>query len=322
MATPAFVYTFDNLGPSRFVELCALLLGSRYKGFLLSGPGADGGIDAETDTILAELRPEEPALLVEEVIAPQKLVVFQFKHIVVARVGQANARRKLLDLYRSSNSRVSEVCKPEVQSRKPAGYILVTNVEVNSKFRSHFAAICRDENPGIGNYQIIGLDDLEEWVTMDHSLRVQYFPTIFGSPRFDLQIKLQTGFLTRILPDDRLIPTDKILCVGVLNVGAERSYISAIKFKILVDGEVRYALPSPPHPARLDPLGNPKFGEPVPPGKRQEFRYLFEMFWNLKSEAKGAFFLSDVMVWDEIDNVYSLSIPDAIRNEIFDSMTG
>jgi hypothetical protein len=46
------------------------------------------------------------------------------------------------------------------------------------------------------------------------------------------------------------------------------------------------------------------------------------MFQNLKSEAKGPFFLSDVMVWDEIDNVYSLSIPDVIRNEIFDSMTG
>jgi hypothetical protein len=68
---------------------------------------------------------------------------------------------------------------------------------------------------------------------MDHSLRAQYFPTIFGSPRFDLQIKLQTGFLTRILPDDRLIPTDKILCVGVLNVGAERSYVSAIKLSVL-----------------------------------------------------------------------------------------
>ncbi len=322
MATPAFVYAFDNLGPSQFVELCSLLLGARYKGFLLSGPGVDGGIDAEIDTILAELRLEEPTLLVEEVVASQKLVVFQFKHMVVARVGQVNARRKMLDLYRSSSSRVSEVCKPEVKGRKPAGYILVTNVEVSSKFRSHFAAICREENPEITKYQVIGLDDLEEWVTMDHHLRAQYFPTIFGSPRFDLQIKLQTGFLGRVSPDDRIIPTDKVLCIGVLNVGAARSYISSIKFKILVDGEVRYALPSLPHPARPDLMGNPKFGEPVPPGKRQDFRYLFKMFWNLKSEAKESFFLSDVMVWDEIDNMYSVSIPDAIRKEIFDNMEG
>jgi hypothetical protein len=78
LATPAFVYAFDNLGPSQFIALCALLLGSRYKGFLLSGPGADGGIDAETDTLLAELRPEEPALLVKEIIVPQKLVVVTF----------------------------------------------------------------------------------------------------------------------------------------------------------------------------------------------------------------------------------------------------
>ena len=322
MATPAFVYAFDNLGPSRFVELCALLLGSRYKGFLLSGPGADGGIDAETDIVLAELRPEEPALLVEEVVVPQKLVVFQFKHMVAARVGQANARRKILDLFRSSSSRVSEVCKPGVKNRKPAGYVLVTNIEINSNFRSRFTAICRGENPGIANYQIIGLDDLEEWVTMDHALRAQYFPTIFGFPRFDLQIKLQTGFVGRVSPDDRIIPTDKVLCIGVLNVGAATSYISSIKLKTLVDGKVMYALPSPAHPARQDPMGNPKFGEAVPPGKRQDFRYPFEMFWNLKSETTGAFFLSDVMVWDEIDNVYSVSIPDVIRKEIFDGTKG
>jgi hypothetical protein len=157
---------------------------------------------------------------------------------------------------------------------------------------------------------------------MDHSLRAQYFPTIFSPPKFDLQIKLQTGFLGRISPDDRVIPTDKVLCVGVLNVGAATSYISSIKRKILVDGKVMYALPSPPHPARPDPLGNPKFGQPVPPGKRQDFRYPFEMFWNLKSETKGTFFLSDIMVWDELDNVYSAAIPDAIRKEIFDSIKG
>jgi len=147
LATPAWVSAVDHLGPARFVERCALLLGARYKGFLLSGPGADGGIDAETDPLLAELRPEEPALLVKEIVVPQKLVVVQFKHMVVARVGQANARHELLELYRSSSSRVSEVCKPEVKSRKPAGYVLVTNVEVTSKFRSRFAAICRDEKP-------------------------------------------------------------------------------------------------------------------------------------------------------------------------------
>jgi hypothetical protein len=46
------------------------------------------------------------------------------------------------------------------------------------------------------------------------------------------------------------------------------------------------------------------------------------MFWNLKSETKGTFFLSDIMVWDELDNVYSAAIPDAIRKEIFDSIKG
>ncbi len=43
MAKPAFIYAFDNLGPDRFAELCGVLIGSRYKGFVLGGVGPDGG---------------------------------------------------------------------------------------------------------------------------------------------------------------------------------------------------------------------------------------------------------------------------------------
>ncbi len=72
MATPGFIYAFDNIGNQRFVELCSLLLGSRFVGFLLSGPGPDGGVDAEIDTALGELRPEEPTLFLDDVTTQRR----------------------------------------------------------------------------------------------------------------------------------------------------------------------------------------------------------------------------------------------------------
>ena len=134
MATPAFVYAFDNLGFEKFVELCGLLLGARYKGFLLSGPGPDGGVDAEDCPIISELMMESQAILQDDLLQLNEKVVFQFKHKVVARVGEANARTQLLAMYRSTKTRKSEVLGPEIAERNPDRYILVTNVEINSKF--------------------------------------------------------------------------------------------------------------------------------------------------------------------------------------------
>ena len=126
MASPTFVYAFDNVGPNRFVEPCGLLFGSRYKGFLLTGSGADGGIDGENEPILGELRPDSPSLLLDTIVRPSGLPVFQFKHKVVARVGEAQAQSQLLNLYRSNNSRKSEVQSELSVSRKPDTYVLVT----------------------------------------------------------------------------------------------------------------------------------------------------------------------------------------------------
>ncbi len=63
---------------NRFTELCGLLLGSRYKGFLLGGVGPDGGIDGEIDNVLGEWLPETKSVLWLEGIDPNELVIFQF----------------------------------------------------------------------------------------------------------------------------------------------------------------------------------------------------------------------------------------------------
>src|SRR5262245_38960189 len=143
MASPAFIYAFDNLGPDRFVELCGLLLGSRYRGFVLGGPGPDGGIDSEISPALGQLLAESPTLLLDNAVKPGDLTIFQFKHKVTARTGQVNARAQLLKQYRSTERKAGELRKSLIQSRKPNTYVLVTNVEVNAEFRESFRQTCR-----------------------------------------------------------------------------------------------------------------------------------------------------------------------------------
>jgi hypothetical protein len=327
MASPSFVYAFDNLGPDKFVELCGLLLGARYKGFLLSSPGPDGGIDGENDPLLGELRTEQSSLLVDTVLPKDGLIVFQFKHKVVARVGEVQSRNQLLQLYVSNKNKESEVNKSNVIKSNPQAYVLVTNVEVNSNFRRKFIDQCKSENSNIKNYQIIGLDELEGWVISERSLRSQYFPMIFGKPRFDLKLKLVEGFTYKILNPERLYqggesdcePKEKILCLSVMNIGESTSYLASIKFKVLINGEIRYLMRSP-LPKGCDPLANPPPDEPIHPGKCLEFRFYFEMF-RKEFELKQEYYLSEVMVWDQIDNQYSLEISDRLREQIIQFTT-
>ncbi len=109
MAKPAFIYAFDNLGPERFTELCGVLLASKYRGFLLGGVGPDGGIDGELDKYYGFLQPESQFSLENEIIKPNDLVVFQFKHKVTARVGQAQTRTQLLNLYKCQSNNKCEL---------------------------------------------------------------------------------------------------------------------------------------------------------------------------------------------------------------------
>jgi hypothetical protein len=321
MATPAFVYAFDNLGPERFVQLCGLLLGARYKGFLLTSPGPDGGVDAEDCPTLGELVLESPAVLQETLLQPTMKAVFQFKHKVVARVGEANARTQLLSMYRSTRTRKSEVLGPEIAKRNPDAYILVTNVEINSGFRSSFTELCREENQNIQDYQVIGLDELEAWVTQERQLRTLYFPTIFSPARFNLALKLAPGWTYKqISPWEsdgaEYSPDRPILCLTVMNVGEATSYLSSIKFKIYQQGEVSYFIKSPIPSNQIEPLANPKIGEPIEPGRSAEFRFPFMMFQR-RAEEKGEYFLDSVGVWDQIDNLYSLEISNEIRELLF-----
>jgi len=313
MAKPAFIYAFDNLGPERFIELCGLLLGSRYKGFLLGGVGPDGGIDGE----IGEWHPETLSPLLNELIPANKLVVFQFKHKTTARLGQTASRSKLLGLYACSPKKTCELHRTLIQEKHPNAYVLVTNVEVNAPFRAKFIEQCKKEYPGIEHYQIIGLDELEMWITMMPELRHLYFPTIFGLPHYDLRIQLGSSFVPTVYGG----PDEVFFTVSVLNVGLVPSYISAIRFRILVDNEVEVFTPfrigDSPISGFIRRM-NPEPGAALEPGRKQSYHFLYSDLSELQPLQKKQVHTVipiEVQVDDEIGNVYSEVIPDDFRND-------
>lgn len=323
MAKPAFIYAFDNMGPDRFAELCGELLGSRYKSFgflVLGGIGPDGGIDAELDTNLAIWQPESEEALLNNVIQPGKSVIFQFKHIVVARAGsQSSARKQLLSMYRCKKNYTCELHRDLILAKKPTDYVLVTNVEANSLFRAQLIKQCKAENPGIDHYQVISLDKLENWVIEDLRLRHLYFPTIFGPPSYDLRIHLGEGFMTPNYGgfDVGVGQSTELLQVSVLNVGTVPSYIgsiTSISFRIIVDGELK--------PVVFLNLGNdtlklinPEPGAPLEPGRKHTYNFPFEILAQLRTKGKDVFPV-EVVVTDEIGNTYSAPISEKLREKI------
>lgn len=318
MAKPAFIYAFDNLGPERFTELCGLLLASRYKGFLLGGVGPDGGIDGEIDEILGRWNPESISPLLNEVIQPGQLVVFQFKHKTTARLGQVQTRAQLLSLYKCTPNRICELHRDLIIRENPVGYVLVTNVEVNSQFRSKFIERCKAENPDIKHYQIVGLDELEMWVTMEPQLRHLYFPTIFGLPRFNLQIQLSrsSGFFDYGIRGIDFDNEMEFLEVSVLNVGTAPSYVNSVSFKAIVDGELGYI--------HFLNLGNelmkqinPEPGTVLEPGRKQAYRFPFDLLREMRKKGREVFPV-EILVSDEIGNVYSAAIPEEMRDKILE----
>jgi hypothetical protein len=313
MAKPAFIYAFDNLGPYRFTELCGELLGQRYNGFLLGGEGPDGGIDAEIDKILGILHPQSQTPLLNEIIQPGQIIVFQFKHKVTARVGQSQSREQLLSLYKCNKNtgKICELHKNLVQLKKPSSYVLVTNIEINSLFRERFIKQCKRENKKIKNYQIIGIDELVNWIEMLPDLRHLYFPTIFGVPRFNLRITLSTA-----LPVFSELGLGKdMLAISVLNVGTVPSYLgsSAIHITYLIDGK-RETLGH----VTLDPVMqqiNPDPQKPLEPGRRQTYVYPYEVFKSLRNHGKNIFPI-EVQVEDEIGNKYIEEIDEHTREKL------
>ena len=300
MAKPAFIYAFDNFPPERFAELCGFLLAERHKGLLLGGVGPDGGIDGEIDNLLGEWVPETISPLQSSIINPKELVVFQFKHKVIGRVGgQVKARQELLTLYKDSPKRPSELNRKLILKKNPYAYVLVTNVEVNAPFRQTFIEECRKVNSSIASYHVIGSDELELWVTSDRTLRHLYFPTIFGVPRFHLDVKLNYGYLNQ----------EDVLIISILNVGEFPSYFQSVELQIIVNDKINKLIFNPYNvPLMLN--YNPKPGTRIEPGRKVCYYIPVDVVKNNLRNHKA--FPTEFIITDEIDNRYRVEVDDSL----------
>lgn len=319
MAKPGFIYEFDNLGPDCFAELCGALLTSRCDGFLLGGVGPDGGIDGEIDNNLGMWRPKAESPLLNEVIHPERLVVFQFKHVVAARVGQTKARDKLLGYYKCKPQKKCELHSDLIRRRRPNVYVLVTNAEVNSRFRTKFKEQCARENSDIEHYQIIGLDELVAWITIEPELRHLYFPAVFGEPRFNLRVKISSAITALSLyghPPD-VSTLREVLEISVLNVGAATSYVGSVNFVILVNGELQYL-----NIFNIsDPIMvfNPQPGTPIEPGNMLGYRFPLDELRRHLAKVGTEVLPVEVLVSDQIGNKYRAAIPEGFRSTLLSS---
>jgi hypothetical protein len=329
MAKPAFIYAFDNLGPERFTELCGELLGLRYKGFglfVLGGIGPDGGVDAELDANLGVWQPESEEALLNDVIRPGKTVIFQFKHKVVARVGgQSKARKQLLRLFKCRSNYTCELHRKLVTEKVPTDYVLVTNVEVNSNFRAEFIEQCKTENSTIEHYQVIGLDELETWVTMEPRLRHLYFPTIFGPSRFALRVEVSVGGLIHgcsyeyngVLlskQDDPIM----FLQVAIFNVGTVTSYVTmqSVVFKTIIDGQSENLVMTHFDNEVMNRLNPGADTAVLEPGRKKVYKFGLEAFAQIFEKGKKVF-VEEILVKDEIGNTYRAEIPEEVRATVF-----
>lgn len=312
MAKPIFIYSFDNLGPERFVELCGLILASRYKGFLLGGVGPDGGIDGE---IGGEWQPEIETPLLNEIVQAKGKVVFQFKHKVAARVGQSRARSDLLELY---NGTKSELNKKFIKDQALLAYVLVTNVEINSEFRAKFIKQCQSQNDRIQHYQVIGLDELELWVTMEHQIRHLFFPTIFSSPQYNLKITLSFGEVLLGHYGHGISDRKSLFQILILNIGSAPSYVDSIKVNV-IENNLRKELSVIRLPDKLMDIivPNPKSGDVIEPGRKLVYNYELSYISKIFKKNKNVFPF-EIIVYDEIGNSYRCEISKEMRTAILE----
>jgi len=317
MAKPVFIYAFDNLGPERFIELCGLVLASRYKGFLLGGVGADGGIDGEIDNLLGTWQPEINSPLLNEIVHAGGKVVFQFKHKVTARVGQARARKELLNLFKTTNSNKSELKKKLIKEQKPIAYVLVTNVEINSNFRASFIKQCRSENPKIQHYQVIGLDELELWITMEQQIRHHFFPTIFGPPKYNLRVNISSGEAMLGHQGVGISHRKRLFLISILNIGTAPSYVDSIKINVIENNKRKeLQIVQVPGDILSDSI-NPKPGVAIEPGRKSVYSYKLDFISAIFNEDSNVFPF-EIIVYDEIENAYRCEISDEMRDMLMD----
>ena len=344
MATPSLIPAFDDLGSDGFARLCSTLLSSRYPvgSLALGGVSADAGADAQVDErYFRVLTPRVTDALGDDVLPSGQKVIFQFKHVVVGRAGEQNARDRVLGYYRCIPSEKCELHKDGhmrlFASYGPAAYRLITNVEVTRAFRESFIAQCtkpvHTPNPHISTYNVMGLDELEALLATEPDLAGQHLPDVYGPARFHLRVRVDTVYThldpvdghrhwvrasgTR-LPDLRAgaDAIEEFVQVAVQNHGASPSYIDRIEMRVVGHGRHRDValIPDPGDPL-LSSISSP-LGQVLPPGAAHRYNFRLRYLGQSVHAADETGIPSGIRVVDQIGQEYAAVIGDDVRDKL------
>ncbi len=67
----------------------------------------------------------------------------------------------------------------------------------------------------------------------------------------------------------------------------------------------------------MEELKNPRLGTALEPGRRHTIRFPFHVIHMMKENAKDAFPV-EILIYDEIGNVYGVTIPEELREKLIE----
>jgi len=345
VATPSLIPAFDDLGPNDFARLCNALLSANYPpgSLALGGVASDAGADARVDLrFFLVLRQDAIGAGAGAggagagPLPNTGKVIFQFKHVVVARAGEQNARNRVLGYYRCSESEKCELHEDGhmrlFAANQPTAYRLITNLEVTQAFRDTFIAQCTNPahapSPHIVNYDVMGLDELEALLQKHPNLANSFWHASYSPFQYHLLVDLDRiyrythidkhGAHEREIPSfgvqlpalpagaDAITESCKVI---MRNAGTAISYIDRIEFHIASLKE--------PNILTL----NPKSSLAVQPGNACQLDIALDKV----AEGMGPLAVpgspgdkNEVRVVDKMKREYTAAIPDDMLSRIVD----
>lgn len=200
------------------------------------------------------------------------------------------------------------------QSGEYDKYYLFCNVYLTSSQKSKYIQYCLDNlQAEFVPQDIEALRSLLDSSLKD--LRKTYLEKYHSDSdsRFNLQIQLSQGFDVRPNGENVTDINDLInfLIVSVLNTGTIASYVDSMQLKVIADGKpMCISLPLEFGNEKIKLPNNPKYGDALEPGRKQEFHFLFNMYMRkLGNDVDPV----EVLITDQIGNTYTATIPEELK---------
>ena len=193
-------------------------------------------------------------------------------------------------------------------------YYLFCNVYLTPDRKSKYESYCLDNlHAEFVSQDIEALRSLLDSSLQD--IKRRYLEQYYSDSdfRFNLQIQLSEGFavLSNREKDTDANGFTNFLIVSVLNAGAHSAYVDLMQIRAIVDGEsMIIGLPLEFGKEKGQLPNNPKFGDALEPGRKQEFHFLFNLSMKKLGNDVDPF---EIILIDQIGNKFVATIPEELK---------